>query len=371
MRPYDQNKLKLGFFGLNCSGGLAATLVPERWNGTWDENLKAAQIADDAGLDFLLPLGRWRGYGGETDHNGGVLETLSWAAGILASTEKIMAFGTVHVALFNPVVAAKQMVTADLIGRGRFGLNIVCGWNPKEFAMAGISLNEHDRRYDQGQEWVEIITRAWSEPEPFDYEGEFYSVQNVLAEPKPYSTNRPLIVSAGSSERGRDFAARNTDMMFTGIRSEVENIGSDIGELKLTAKSYGRDIGVFTNCYVVCRSTRKEAVEYHDYYAVEMADKEAAQNLITGRIARGHFDNLSPKLIANLNQRAAGGNGAYPIVGDPDDVANLLLNIHNQGVDAFAMGFVNYIEHFPYFRDEVLPRLEQAGVRKTPLHQTG
>jgi len=69
----------------------------------------------------------------------------------------------------------------------------------------------------------------------------------------------------------------------------------------------------------------------------------------------------------NLHQRAAGGNGAFPIVGAPDDVADLLVRLHKQGIDAFAMGFANYVDHFPFFRDEVLPRLEKAGVRKPPI----
>ena len=54
-----------------------------------------------------------------------------------------MAFGTVHVPLFNPVVAAKQMATADLIGQRQFGLNVVCGWNSDEFDMLGIYLVQH------------------------------------------------------------------------------------------------------------------------------------------------------------------------------------------------------------------------------------
>jgi len=367
LRSFDRNKLKLGFFGMNCSGGLSATLVPERWEGTWDENLKAARLADEAGLDFLLPLGRWRGYGGETDHNGGVMETLSWAAGMLASTSHIMAFSTVHVPLFNPVVAAKQMVTADQIGKGRFGLNIVCGWNQKEFDMAGVALNEDERRYDQGQEWVDIMTRAWTEDEPFDYEGDFYQVRGVLAKPKMFKGGKPLMVCAANSGTGREFAARNCDMMFTGIKTEIDEISADIGGLKETARSYGREIGVFTNCYVVCRPTRKEAEEYHEYYAVEMADKEAAATLVEGRNVRGRYDSLPEYMLKNLHQRAAGGNGAFPIVGDPDDVADLLIRLHEQGIDAFAMGFANYVEHFPCFRDEVLPRLVKAGVRAEPL----
>ena len=362
-RSFDQHKLKLGLFGLNCSGGLSATLVPERWEGSWEQNLAAAKMADEAGLDFLLPLGRWKGYGGETDHNGANFETLTWAAGILAATKHIMAFGTVHVPLFNPIVAAKQMVTADQIGGGRFGLNIVCGWNLGEFNMAGISLNTHEDRYDQGQEWVDIVTRAWTSDEPFNYQGKHYSIKSALMKPKPTSGDRPLIVSAGNSDRGRAFAARNSDMMFTGIRTVLDEVSDDIASLKALAKGYGRDIGMFTNCYIVCRPTRKEAEEYHDYYALEMADKGAVETLIELRSQRGRFDDLPAEMIRNLRQRAGGGNGAYPIVGDADDVASLLLRLHEAGIDAFAMGFANYTEHLPYFRDEVLPRLTNAGVR--------
>lgn len=88
----DLNKLSLGLFGLNCSGGLAVTTVPERWEASWENNLNAARMADEAGLDFMLPLGRWKGYGGITDHNASNFETLTWASGILASTRNLMVF---------------------------------------------------------------------------------------------------------------------------------------------------------------------------------------------------------------------------------------------------------------------------------------
>ena len=58
------NKLKLGVFSTNADGGLAITDVPERWTASWRDNLTAAQIADRAGLEFILPIARWRGFGG-------------------------------------------------------------------------------------------------------------------------------------------------------------------------------------------------------------------------------------------------------------------------------------------------------------------
>src|SRR5919205_2570063 len=73
---YNTNRLKIGLFGANCSSGRAVTRVPERWSGSWPDNLRLARMADDAGIDFLLPIARWKGYGGDTDYQGATLETL-------------------------------------------------------------------------------------------------------------------------------------------------------------------------------------------------------------------------------------------------------------------------------------------------------
>src|SRR5262245_17005777 len=112
------NRFKLGLFGFNCSSGLAMTKAPERWEASWENNLTAARLAEAAGLEFVLPIARWHGYRGETDSEGTSFETLSWASGLLAATAQISVFGTVHVSLINPVFAAKQIVTANHIGRG-------------------------------------------------------------------------------------------------------------------------------------------------------------------------------------------------------------------------------------------------------------
>ena len=161
MSMHNANKLKIGLFGSNCSSGRAVTLVPERWSGSWPDNLRLARMADDAGLDFLLPIGRWKGYGGDTDYQGATLETITWATGLLALTKRVTVFGTVHAPLFNPVIAAKEMVTADHIGEGRFGLNIVVGWNEGEFAMFGVKQRDHESRYDYAQEWIDVIKMIW------------------------------------------------------------------------------------------------------------------------------------------------------------------------------------------------------------------
>ncbi len=366
MRRLTRNALSLGLFGANCSGGLATSTFPDRWEASWENNLALACMADEAGLDFLLPLGRWKGYGGETDHNGSSFETLTWAAGLLAATRRIMAFGTVHVTAINPVVAAKQMVTCDHIGQGRFGLNIVCGWYQDEFDMLGVDLGTHDDRYVLGQEWVDIVTRCWSVDGPFDYDGRFFRLKKTVMRPKPWGGERPMLVSAGSSPDGRSFAARNADMMFTAIRTDEGEVAARVAELKGAAAAFGREIGVFTNVYVVCRPTAKEADEYHHWYAVEHADRAAVETMV---VERGlDRENVPDATRRAFRVRAGGGNGAWPIVGDPDMVADQMARLAGCGVSALAMGFANYLDHVPYFRDEVLPRLERMGLRVPKKH---
>src|SRR6202163_2946254 len=165
---YNGNALKIGIFGANCSSGRSATKVPERWSASWSDCLRLARMADDAGIDFMLPIGRWKGYGGETDFHGSTLETLTRGARLLAATSRITVFGTVHAPLFNPIIAAKEFVTVDHIGEGRFGLNLVVGWNEGEFEMFGVKQRDHESRYEFGQEWIDAVKLAWSPQEDFN-----------------------------------------------------------------------------------------------------------------------------------------------------------------------------------------------------------
>ena len=199
-RIYNKNKFKLGLFGMNCKGGLSLTNAPESWDASWDNNVTAAKLADEAGLEFLLPIGRWHGYQGKSDTQGTTFETITWACGLLASTQEITTFGTLHVAFVNPVFAAKQMVTADHIGHGRFGLNVVSGWNPIEFGMMGVALGDHDVRYDYADEWLQIVNRVWSEEagsskgaaRPAAMCNSFFPTSTLVTATRPWPTSMPI-----------------------------------------------------------------------------------------------------------------------------------------------------------------------------------
>lgn len=357
---YTRNRLKLGLFAANCSSARAATTVPERWPATWRDNVALARDADAAGIDFLLPIGRWKGYGGETDFQGTTFETVTWAAGLLAVTERIVVFGTVHAPLLHPLIAAKEFVTADHIGEGRFGLNVVCGWNEGEFLMFGVTQREHEGRYAYAQEWLDVIKAAWTRDEDFDFEGKLITVRGVRAKPKPYGGTRPVVMNAGASSAGRDFAIRNCDAYFTGTSLDtLDAAAGNVAELRAQARNHGREIGVFTTGDVVCRSSRSEAEEYFRYCLEERADWSAVDYLLS---LRG--EEVDPARRDELRRSTSHRLSGFSMVGTPDDVAGALARLSGAGFDGIAFSFVNFASEFGYFRDEVLPRLVRLGVRE-------
>ena len=139
---------------------------------------------------------------------GTTLETVTWATGLLACTRRMTVFGTVHAPLFHPIIAAKQFVTADHVGEGRFGLNVVVGWNEDEFTMFGVQQRDHEARYEYGQEWLDAVNLAWTAPDDFAYDGRYVKLVDVRAKPKPYGGTRPLIMNAGASPTGRETTGR-------------------------------------------------------------------------------------------------------------------------------------------------------------------
>ena len=360
---YNANTLKLGLFGSNCSSGRAVTLVPERWSGNWPDNLKLARMADAAGIDFLLPIGRWKGYGGDTDYQGATLETITWATGLLASTKRITVFGTVHAPLFNPVIAAKEMDTADHVGEGRFGLNIVVGWNEGEFQMFGVTQRDHEQRYEYAQEWIDVIKMIWSDREDFDFEGQFLHMKKIRGKPKPFGGSEPVIMNAGASPVGQAFAIRNCDAFFMhASRTSFEDTAQASAHAKAQAKEHGRELGVYTVGVVTCKPTKQEADDYFHHCIVEHADWSAVDSILALKNITAR--NTEAQKFQQIRNGYAQGMGGFPIVGDPDQVAGTLADLSKAGLNGVAVSLVNYIDELPYFCDEVLPRLERLGLRE-------
>jgi alkanesulfonate monooxygenase SsuD/methylene tetrahydromethanopterin reductase-like flavin-dependent oxidoreductase (luciferase family) len=343
-------------------------VAPERWKADWDDIVTISQMADDAGIEFILPVAKWRGLGGDANVLGKSYETLTHGAAIAALTKRIGIFSTVHVPLMSPAFAAKAIVTIDHVSHGRAALNIVCGWNQEEFDIHGTVIDA-EKRYEQGLEWFKIYAKILEGGPPFDWDGEFYKLRGLSTDPLSVQRPRPPVMSAGFSPKGRDFAAQAADILFTSM-ADVDNAPPLVKSVNDYAARYGRSISVYCTANIVCRKTRKEAEEFYHYFAEEMADRKALQYFMAQKSATAGADApQASRPLATRFQRATGKSyggawpGACPAVGTPDDLVADFTRMHQAGLAGSAIAFLDYKAEMPYFLAEVLPRLERAGLR--------
>lgn len=370
---FGPNRFKLGLFNANCDGGFAVSTAPERWRAAWDDIVAISLMADEAGLDFILPVAKWRGLGGEVDNLGRSYETLTHSAALGALTKRIGMFATIHVPVVTPAFAAKAIATIDHVTHGRVGLNIVCGWNQDEFDVHGVTIDS-ERRYDQGLEWFKIYAKLLEGGPKFDWEGEFYRLRGLTTDPLTVQRPRPPVMSAGFSHRGRDFAAQAADLLFTSV-SSLERVPAIVKSVHDYAARYGRKIDVYTSAQIVCRKTRREAEEFYRYFAEEKADFAALDHMRKQKQATAGSDTpLAERMEYNPNAHARAGGpiypgtfpGAFTFVGTPDDVVGEMIQMNEAGLCGASVAFLNYTNEMPYFLAEVLPRMERAGLRAAP-----
>ncbi len=368
---FGENRFKFGLFGVNCSGGMTPSIAPDRWKADWKEIVAVAKLADDAGVEFLLPIAKWHGLGGKADMWGWSFETFSQAAALGALTKNTGIFVTAHVSLITPAFAAKAIATLDHVSNGRAGLNIVCGWNPDEFGPHGIRLTG-ERRYDRGLEWFQIYDRLLEGGPEFDHKGEFFEVWGADTSPLPVQ-KRPPVMSAAQSGEGQLFAAQAADILFTGFHSH-EQVSDTISNINRMSAGFSRRQDVYVETQFCIRPTRAEAEEYAHHYAVEMADPDAIdyfrrQKAATISESTKKGDTAADRAVAAALTGAVGRRypgmfpAMYPIVGTPDDAVSELKRLADLGCAGSTLVFLNYLKELPYFVQEVFPRMERAGLR--------
>lgn len=358
---HSPHKLKLAVFGLNVSGGCSMTDRPETLKVEWTESVQIAQAADAAGIEALIPVARWRGMGGNVNFNHRNFETFTWAAGLSAVTQNISVFATFHVPTVHPVRAAKEVATIDHISNGRFGLNIVAGWNEREIGMFGLQQRDHDERYDVADDWIELCKLLWTRKGEFDYAGPYFQAPGAYSEPKPLQQPHPVLMSAGNSERGQRFAAEHTDLNFV-VARDIADAGRIARQGKELAASFGRELRVFGQAYVVCRDTEAQARAFVEEYVDAQGDWEGVRNLLDVLIPNSQsalgdgWEAMAANLIA--------GYGAIPLVGTANQIVDGMQAFSDAGLDGITLSWVDYAAGIEQFSREVMPLLREAGLRQ-------
>jgi alkanesulfonate monooxygenase SsuD/methylene tetrahydromethanopterin reductase-like flavin-dependent oxidoreductase (luciferase family) len=361
------NKFKFGVFGANAKGGMAGMTQAEGQIqlDSWAEVERLARQADQMGLEGFIPIARWKSLLGPDRTWGRQYETFTWAAGLAAATERIQIFSTCHVPFVHPMMAAKMCATVDHISGGRMALNVVAGYFGPEFEMFDSPVMEHDERYAAAREWIEIMKRLWSdegESFEFDFEGEHYRARGAESYPKPVQAPYPVIMSAGLSPAGQDFAFDHADMLFMAIQ-KVESAAKEIAPVRAAADARGReDLSLWAMVHIICKDTEEEARAYERHCYEERVDWEAGNrmfDILTGGDSRS-LASLEP------NEQAWGivrSGAAIPIVGTPERVAEDFMALSDAGLDGAAIAMVDYDEGLDRLDAQILPLMEAAGLR--------
>ena len=360
---FSDRKLKLGTFQTNLDSGCVMSDLDGRLDINWPNTLQLAKYADEMEFESIVPVARWRGFGGKVNPQGPGFETYTWAAGLGASTKNSGITSTSHVSLNHPIMSAKQSTVIDHITNGRYTLNIVTGWNKPEIDMFGTEMLPHDDRYDMAEEWLGIVKRLWTEDEEFDHAGRYYQIKKGYLQPKPIQKPYPALMNAGGSERGQHFACKNCDLVYLGPRSfEFEAFKAHVDSYRnLAREEYGREIRVWSLCCVVQGETEKEARDFHNYYVNEKGDWQAASNVLdTIGINAKTFP---PEIMEGLKSHFIAGWGGYPLIGTKEQVVDGLHTLSRMGLDGVLLSWPRYLEGMKEFRDVTYPLVKQSGLR--------
>ena len=348
------------------------------------------------------------------------LEPITLLAALAVSTERIGLIATGSCTYSEPYNLARQFSSIDHISHGRAGWNIVTTWVQAVARNYGSEHQAHADRYAMGDEFVTAVKQLWdswaddavaddrsgggvyADPKrirPVNFAGKHYKVAGPLTLPRS-PQGRPVLVQAGASDAGRDFASRHADAVFT-AHLEKATAQEFYADLKKRAANFGRNpdqVLILPGLNPVIGSTETEAKRL----LLELnsrIDPEIGRRTLSQRFAGHDFSHLPldeplklsdfpdidtlqtmksraamiVRLVENerltlrqLLARFAGGRGHFTFAGTPEQVADLIADWCNDGA---ADGFNVMPPVLPAMLDpfvkEVIPILQRRGLFRT------
>ena len=229
---------------------------------------------------------------------------LSIVLGIVAgATDRIGLGATYSTTYYAPFHVARTFATLDHLSGGRAAWNIVTSVNDSEAQNYGFKEHlDHDARYDRADEFLEVATGLWdtweddalvldraagifADPDKvheLGYKGEWFSARGPLTVPRS-PQGRPVLLQAGSSGRGRDFAARWAELIFTGD-PDMDIARAHYQDQKESIAAAGRDpasVKMLPMVYTVVGESHAHAEEREDLFLHSLVDPQASLTLLS------------------------------------------------------------------------------------------
>ncbi len=329
-----------------------------------------------------------------------------------AATDQIGFAITKSTSYTHPYQLAREFSTLDHLTDGRIAFNVVTSF--LESAAANLGLDDrmdHDQRYDRAAEFMQVCYRLWEDSwdetavvrdrergvytdpggvDPIDFSGEYFDVPGPHStEPSPQRT--PVLYQAGSSDRGREFAARNAEAVFVSQPTE-QKVREYMTDLRERAREHGRDPGelaFFPGIVPIVGETEAIAEAKRDSYR-EHVDVEGVLTLLSGFVDMDlsaldpdqRIEHIETEAIQGTVNAFAGGESEWTVremaqfaglgttspvvVGTPEQVADELEYWYREvGVDGFNVKEIIRPDTLVDFVDMVVPELRERGLVRT------
>jgi pyrimidine oxygenase len=316
------------FIPIGNNGWLISSTSPQ-YKPSFGLNRQVVQTAERYGLDFALSMIKLRGFGGKTEFWDHALDSFTLMAGLAAVTSRIKLFATVPTLAVPPAIAARMAVTIDSISHGRFGLNVITGWQRPEYSQMGIWPGDayFAHRYDYAGEYVQVMRELW-EAGRSDFKGQFFTMDDCRLSPLPQV---PMtLICAGQSEAGMAFTAKYADYNFCfgkGLNTPTA-CAPTMERMQAAAAVTGRPIASYPLFMIITGETDDEAHAKWELYK-SGADEEALAWLIGQAAADTKSDGdtnvrqmVDPASAVNINMGTLIGSYAR-VASMLDEVATI------------------------------------------------
>ena len=262
------------FLPIGNNGWLISETAPQ-YKPSFELNKQITLSAEKHGLDFVLTMIKLRGFGGKTefwDHN---LESFTLMAGLAACTSKIKLYATAASLVMPPAIVARMAATIDSISNGRFGVNLVTGWQKPEYSQMGMWPGDafFGTRYKYLGEYAQVLRDLW-ETGKSDLKGEFFQMEDCRLSPQPQADMK--VICAGSSDAGMAFSAQYADYNFCfgkGVNTP-KAFAPNAERLKEATAKTGRDVSTYALFMIIADETDEKARAKWEHYK-QGADEEA------------------------------------------------------------------------------------------------
>jgi len=196
-----------------------------------DEVLAEAHLAEDSGFDSCF-------FGEHHQDKDGFLPSPLIVAAAVASQTRKLRVGTsvVLLPLHHPVRIAEDVITLDIVSKGRVTLGVGLGYQPADFQTFGVPMEQRVGRFEEG---IEIIRNCWRD-EPFSFHGKYHVLDALHVRPAPIQKPSPPLWIGADTHRGARRAGRLADAFVTTPSMDLKNILGIVDTYRSAAVAAGR-----------------------------------------------------------------------------------------------------------------------------------